>query len=97
MMYLLDYRGNAVVLPNTKQLAVFNLKNGLDIYSLLDFKRKCSAHYDLDLHTSQGIALFKSTLLACPTAKGNVNIYESHDATLVTTLYRPSMPFTPSL
>jgi hypothetical protein len=84
-------RGNAVLLAQTKQLAVFNLQTGLDIYGFPDFSRKYTVRYNIDTCTSQGIALFRSgALLASPTREGKINIYNSLDGTLVTTLYCPS-------
>jgi hypothetical protein len=79
--------GNALLLPHLQQFAVFNLQNGLDVYGFPNFTPKHTARFGIDPCTSQGVAVFKSgTLLASPTKEGNINIFNSHNVALVTTL-----------
>jgi hypothetical protein len=83
--------GNAVLLPDTKQLAVFNLQNGIDIYSYPDLSHKHVTHYEVEHRTSQGLASFRSRrFLASPTKAGQILILDARDASIITTLGNPS-------
>ena len=75
------HRGNAVILPRTKQLAVFNLHNGLDIYNFPELHGKRQTVFDVDPRTTQGIAVLKSgSLVACPTRGGPINLIDCNSA-----------------
>jgi hypothetical protein len=87
-----EHRGNAVMLPRTKQLAVFNLHNGLDIYNFPELHGKREAQFDVDSFTTQGIAVLKSgSLLASPTRDGDINIIDCN-ASVIGVLRRRNNP-----
>jgi hypothetical protein len=87
-------RGNALVLARSKQLAVFNLQSGLDVYSLPDFTWTHAARYDTNARASQGLAQFKSgTHLISPTGDGRILVLDAHNATVTATLQNPCAIF----
>jgi hypothetical protein len=87
-------RGNALVLARGKQLAVFNLQSGLDVYNLPDFTWTHAARYDTNTRASQGLAQFKSgTHLISPTGDGRILVLDAHNATVIATLQNPCANF----
>jgi hypothetical protein len=67
------------------------LKDGLDIYNFPELDAHQVAQFDVDQHTSQGLAGFRSGSLAvCPKHDGGIIILNSHDASLVAMLRYPS-------
>jgi hypothetical protein len=73
----LKIRGNAIILPRTKQLAVFNLYDGVHIYNFPELHGQREAHFEADSLTTQGIAVLKSgSLIASPTKDGAINLID---------------------
>jgi hypothetical protein len=88
-------RGSAILLRRTNQLAVFNLRDGVDIYSFSDLTLQHTVPFNINPRTTQGIALLGSgKLLASPTKEGNIKIFKN-DATSVAVLRCPGRRPTP--
>ncbi|KDR77046.1 hypothetical protein GALMADRAFT_139070 [Galerina marginata CBS 339.88] len=86
--------GNAILLQE-ERLAVFNLKDGFDIFdiSIPNPRLVGSGRYDVNPCCSQGISTLRGgQYLLCPSTNGRINIFRSQDSTPAGRVYVPGRP-----